>query len=157
GGRGIRFRDESGEKLIHHSPVVVERLKWRRNMCAEEWVYLRARTAHAGKVTMPNIMMTAAYYDPEKSKSAYPNQDAYLADVVNFARREVEELIRLGCTYIQIDAPNYTGFVDAQMRERYRRNNIDPDKLLARSIEIDNAIIDGHPGVTFALHICRGN
>src|SRR5207249_6468614 len=24
-------------------------------------------------------------------------------------------------------------------------------------IEMDNAIIDGHPGITFAMHICRGN
>ena len=24
-------------------------------------------------------------------------------------------------------------------------------------IELDNAIIEGHPGVTFGLHICRGN
>ena len=24
-------------------------------------------------------------------------------------------------------------------------------------IELDNAIIDGHPGVTFGIHICRGN
>ncbi|TMD79693.1 MAG: methionine synthase, partial [Chloroflexi bacterium] len=26
-----------------------------------------------------------------------------------------------------------------------------------RCIELDNAIIDKHPGVTFAIHICRGN
>jgi 5-methyltetrahydropteroyltriglutamate--homocysteine methyltransferase len=157
GGRVIPFHDEHGDKLIHKGPVVAERLKWRRNMCAEEWVYLRARTAHPAKVTLPNIMMTAAYYDADKSKSAYATRDAYLADVVDIMRREVDELIRLGCTYIQIDAPNYTGFLDTKMRERYRRSGEDPDALLAHSIEIDNAIIDGHPGVTFALHICRGN
>src|SRR5437879_1571680 len=43
GGWAIPFTDESGEQLIFKRPVVVERLRWRRSMCAEEWVYLRAR------------------------------------------------------------------------------------------------------------------
>ncbi|MBV9229829.1 MAG: methionine synthase, partial [Chloroflexi bacterium] len=104
-----------------------------------------------------NAMQAATYYDPEKSKGAYATRDAYLADIVDFSRREVEELIRLGCTYIQIDAPHYTGLLDARLRKGYTQRGIDPDKLLDYSIEVDNAIIDGHPGVTFALHICRGN
>jgi 5-methyltetrahydropteroyltriglutamate--homocysteine methyltransferase len=29
--------------------------------------------------------------------------------------------------------------------------------MLDACIELDNAIIDGHPGVTFGIHICRGN
>src|SRR5579859_5958853 len=106
GGWAIPFRDETGEQLVLKRPVVVERLKWRRSMCAEEWVYLRSRKSHPGKVTMISAQQAAAYYDPEKSKSAYPSRDAYLADIVDFSRREVEELVRLGCTYIQIDAPS---------------------------------------------------
>src|SRR5256884_6509471 len=157
GGWAIPFRDETGEQLVLKRPVVVERLKWRRSMCAEEWVYLRSRTAHPAKVTMISAQQAAAYYDPEKSRSAYPSRDAYLADIVDFSRREVEELIRLGCTYIQIDAPQYAALLDPQMREGYRQRGSDPDKLIDQCIEMDNAIIDGHPGITFAIHICRGN
>ena len=29
--------------------------------------------------------------------------------------------------------------------------------MLDACIELDNAIIDGHPGITFGIHICRGN
>jgi 5-methyltetrahydropteroyltriglutamate--homocysteine methyltransferase len=29
--------------------------------------------------------------------------------------------------------------------------------MLDANIELDNAIIDGHPGMTFGIHICRGN
>src|SRR5579875_133075 len=43
GGWAIPFRDESGEELVMRRPVVVEKLRWRRSMCAEEWTYLRAR------------------------------------------------------------------------------------------------------------------
>jgi 5-methyltetrahydropteroyltriglutamate--homocysteine methyltransferase len=157
GGWAIPFRDESGEELVLKRPVVVERLSWRRSMCAEEWVYLRSRSSHHGKVTMLSAQQAAAYYDPEKSKSAYPNRDAYLEDIVAFSRREIDELVRLGCTYIQIDAPQYAALLDPQMREGYRQRGNDPDELIDRCIELDNAIIDGHPGITFAIHICRGN
>src|SRR5258707_1251315 len=157
GGWAIPFRDETGEQLILKRPVVVERLKWRRSMCSEEWVYLRSRKSYPGKVTMISAQQAAAYYDPEKSKSAYPSRDAYLADIVDFSRREVEELVRLGCTYIQIDAPQYAALLDPQMREGYRQRGNDPDKLIDLCIELDNAIISGHPGITFGMHICRGN
>jgi 5-methyltetrahydropteroyltriglutamate--homocysteine methyltransferase len=157
GGWAIPFRDETGEQLVLKRPVVVERLRWRRSMCAEEWVYFRARTKHPGKVTMISAQQAAAYYDPEKSKAAYPSRDAYLADIVDFSRREVEELVRLGCTYIQIDAPQYAALLDPQMREGYRQRGSDPDKLIDLCIELDNAIISDHPGITFGIHICRGN
>ncbi len=157
GGWAIPFTDETGEQLVYKRPVVVERLRWRRSMCAEEWVYLRSRSKRPGKVTMVSAQQAAAYYDPEKSGSAYATRDAYLADIVDFSRREVEELIRLGCTYIQIDAPQYAALLDPKIREGYRQRGSDPDKLIDRCIELDNAIISGHPGVTFGMHVCRGN
>lgn len=157
GGWAIPFRDETGEELVLKRPVVVEKLQWKRSMCAEEWVYLRSRTTRPGKVTMISAQQAAAYYDPEKSKSAYPTRDAYLADIVDFSRREVEELIRLGCTYIQIDAPQYAALLDPKMREGYRQRGNDPDKIIDTCIEMDNAIIRDHPGITFGMHVCRGN
>ena len=157
GGWAIPFRDESGEELVLQRPVVVEKLQWKRSMCAEEWVYLRSRTSRLGKVTLLSAQQAAAYYDPEKSKSAYPSRDAYLSDIVDFSRHEVKELIRLGCTYIQIDAPQYAALLDPQMREGYRQRGNDPDKLIDTCIEMDNAIIRDHPGITFGIHICRGN
>src|SRR5467141_1011014 len=50
GGWAIPFRDETGEELVLKRPVVVEKLSWRRSMCAEEWVYLRSRKSRPGKV-----------------------------------------------------------------------------------------------------------
>ncbi|HLZ25263.1 MAG TPA: cobalamin-independent methionine synthase II family protein [Ktedonobacterales bacterium] len=157
GGWAIPFHDEAGEQLVFKRPVVVERLRWRRSMCAEEWVYLRAHRPRAGKVTMISAQQAAAYYDPAKSRAAYASRDAYLADIVDFSRREVEELIRLGCEYIQIDAPQYAALLDPQMRAGYRDRGNDPDQLIDHCIELDNAIIDDHPGVIFGIHICRGN
>jgi len=157
GGWAIPFRNEQGEELVFRRPVVVERLRWRRPMCAEEFVYLRARARRPVKATLISAQQAAAYYDPEKSRAAYPTRDAYLADVVDFTRREVEELIRLGCTYIQIDAPQYAALLDPSIREGYRQRGSDPERLIDACIEMDNAVIGDHPGVTFGIHICRGN
>ncbi|MFI4972540.1 MAG: cobalamin-independent methionine synthase II family protein, partial [Hyphomicrobiales bacterium] len=157
GGWAIPFRDEKGEELILKRPVVVERLRWRRSMCSEEWVYIRAKAKGPAKVTMLSAQQAAAYYDPEKSKGAYATRDAYLADIVDLSRREVAELIRLGCSYIQIDGPQYGALLDPKMREGYRQRGSDPEEIIDRCIEMDNAIVSGHPGITFALHICRGN
>src|SRR6202049_4015325 len=42
GGWAIPFRDESGEQLILKRPVVVNRLRWTRSMCSEEWTFVRS-------------------------------------------------------------------------------------------------------------------
>jgi 5-methyltetrahydropteroyltriglutamate--homocysteine methyltransferase len=157
GGWAIPFHDEQGNELVLKRPVVVSRLRRRRHLCAEEFSYMRARTDRPIKVTLINAQQAAAYYDPERSKSAYPTIDAYLADIVDILRTEVEELIRLGCTYIQLDAPQYAGLLDPVIREGYRQRGNDPDRLLDRCIELDNAVIGDHPGIVFGLHLCRGN
>ena len=157
GGWAIPFHDEAGGELVFKRPVVVDTLRWRRSMCGEEFAYLRARATKPAKVTLISAQQAAAYYDPEKSSGAYPTRDAYLADVVDITRREIEELVRLGCTYVQVDAPQYAALLDPELREGYRRRGSDPDRLIDACIEMDNAAIGRYPGVTFALHICRGN
>src|SRR5258708_11487959 len=126
-------------------------------MCAEEFIYLGARTDHPSKTTLVSAQQAAAYYDSKKSSGAYPTVDAFLADLVDLLRDEVAELVRLGCTYIQIDSPQYAALLDAGIRDGYRQRGNDPDRLLHLSIEKGNAVICDHPRITFGLHLCRGN
>jgi 5-methyltetrahydropteroyltriglutamate--homocysteine methyltransferase len=157
GGWAIPFHDDEGHELVFKRPVVVSKLKRVRPMCEEEFVYLRAKTEHPAKVTIISAQQAAAYYNAETSKGAYPNIEAYLSDLVDILKTEVDELVRLGCTYIQIDAPQYAALIDPGIREGYRQRGNDPDKLLDRCIELDNAVIGNHPGVSFGIHLCRGN
>jgi 5-methyltetrahydropteroyltriglutamate--homocysteine methyltransferase len=157
GGWAIAFRDEAGEELVQRRPVIVSKLQRKRHMCAEEFTYVRAKAKAPAKVTLISAQQAAAYYDAEKSKSAYASVDAYLADLVDILRGEIAELIRLGCTYIQIDSPQYTALLDPKLREGYRQRGNDPDRLLDLAIEMDNAIIGQHAEITFGLHLCRGN
>src|SRR5262249_1265705 len=159
GGWAIPFHDEQGGELVYQRPVVVEKLRRRRGMCAEECTQVRARTSRRAKVTLLSTQQAAAYYDPRRSAGAYPTRDAYLADLVDLTRHEIAELVRLGCTYVQIDAPQYAALLDPRMREGYLQRGSDVDEMIERTIELDNAVIDGfdRQGVTFGLHICRGN
>ena len=115
------------------------------------------RTRRPVKVTLVSAQHAAAYYDPDKSRGAYATRDAFLADIVDFTRREIQELRRLGCEYVQIDAPQYAALLDESIREGYRKRGSDPDRMLDACIELDNAIIEGHAGMVFGIHICRGN
>lgn len=157
GGWTMPFRNEQGEQLPLQRPIVMSRLRRRRHLCAEEFTYLRARTRHPSKVSFISAQQAAAYYDGEKSRAAYPKLECYLADIVDILRGEVEELIRLGCTYIQVDAPQYTALLEPNLREGFRQRGSDPDRLLDLSIEMDNAVVGNRPGITFGLHLCRGN
>jgi len=157
GGWSITFSDGEGHDAALQRPVVIDKLRWRRQMSVEEFTYLRGRTKKPVKVTLVSAQQAAAYYDPDKSRGAYATRDSYLADLVDFTRREIAELNRLGCQYIQIDAPQYAALLDETIRDGYRQRGSDPDKMLDACIELDNAIIEGHPGITFGIHICRGN
>ena len=72
-------------------------------------------------------------------------------------RDEIAELARLGCTYIQLDAPHYPLLIDPDTRAFYESHGWTAERWLDRGIELDNAVIDGHPDVTFGFHLCRGN
>ncbi len=136
---------------------VVGRLRRKRHLSAEELTYLRARTERIAKVTLPSPSLWANFWSEERSGAIYPTLDAFLADVVDILREEVEELARLGARYIQIDAPHYTLLIDPRTRAFYERQGWSADRWLARGIELDNALMEGVPGVTFGFHLCRGN
>ena len=136
---------------------VVGELRRKRHLSVEEFVYARARTDRTIKVTLPSPSLYANFWSPEVSGKAYPTLDEFLEDVAEILREEVEELARLGATYIQLDAPHYPLLLDPRTREFYEARGWDLDRWLSRGIELDNHVIGEHPGVTFAFHLCRGN
>jgi 5-methyltetrahydropteroyltriglutamate--homocysteine methyltransferase len=77
--------------------------------------------------------------------------------VVRILREEVEELVRLGATYIQIDAPHYPLLLDPATRAFYESRGWTLEKWLDLGIELDNAVMGDIPDVTFGFHLCRGN
>ena len=76
-----------------------------------------------------------------------------MADVVDILREEVEELVRLGATYIQLDAPHYPLLLDPDTRAFYESQGWTLEQYLQRGIEMDNAVIGDFPDVTFSFHL----
>jgi 5-methyltetrahydropteroyltriglutamate--homocysteine methyltransferase len=148
--------DEAGPAIITRR-AAVERLKLMRNLPLEEFRYARSVTQVPVKVTVLGPDRIAQRFKWEASKNVYKDLDDFVDHVVEIERRMIAELINAGCKYIQIDAPGYTAYVDEVSLERMRSRGEDPERNLQRSIDADNALIEDFPGVTFGIHICRGN
>ena len=97
--------------------------------------------------------MWANFWSPKYSRDAYPTLDDFLNDIVAILREEVTELVRLGATYIQIDAPHYGLLLDPSTRSFYEGLGWSFDKWLSLGIELDNAVMTGFHDVTFGFHV----
>jgi 5-methyltetrahydropteroyltriglutamate--homocysteine methyltransferase len=137
--------------------AVVDRLRKRRNLAAEEFTFLRGCTSATGKVTLPSPTLLSNLWSPELSAGAYPTLDAFMADVTEVLRDEVRELVRLGCGYIQLDAPHYPLLLDPVWREFYEDRGWPMERWLSYGVELDNAVIEAGRPATFGFHLCRGN
>lgn len=151
--------DELGDKVVERpTAMAVERpLTQRRNLAAEELAFLRAITDRTAKVTLPSPSLFANLWDGERSRDAYASFDDFMADVTAVFVREVAELERLGCRYIQLDAPHYPLLIDPKWRAFYEARGWTADRWIGYGAELDNAVIAAAPTVTFGFHLCRGN
>jgi 5-methyltetrahydropteroyltriglutamate--homocysteine methyltransferase len=151
--------DEVGDRATERPAGVGvrERLHRRRHIAAEDFTYLRGRARAIAKITLTSPSLYANLWSPEHSREAYPTLDEFLEDVAALTRDEIRELARLGCTYIQLDAPHYPLLIDPATRAFYERQGWSAERWLDRGIELDNWVMEGHPEVTFGFHLCRGN
>ncbi|HEX6467699.1 MAG TPA: cobalamin-independent methionine synthase II family protein [Streptosporangiaceae bacterium] len=154
----VPFRDETGEeKSAFTVPLsATEKLRRRRMMTVEEYSYARARARRPVKVTLPSPLMLFLVWSPERSRDAYSDPFQLFADGLRLMREEAEELARLGCEYIQIDAPDFGQLVDPAQRDAWERAGISVDRVFSEGVDILNDVADV-PGVTFGLHLCKGN
>ncbi|HXV82422.1 MAG TPA: methionine synthase [Candidatus Binatia bacterium] len=148
--------DEQGPAIITRRPAV-ERLKLVTNVPLEEFRFAQTIAQKPVKVTLIGPDRIAQRFKWEASQNVYKGLDDFVDHVVAIQRQMIAELVQAGCKYIQIDAPGYTAYVDQLSLERMRSRGEDPERNLQRSIDADNALIEGFADVTFGIHVCRGN
>ena len=137
--------------------AVVNRIRRLRTLTSEEFTYARSHAHKPLKVTLPSPLMMTLRWSPQYSRDAYPDPFELFADAAEIVRQEAQELAALGCEYIQIDAPELGMLCDPDRRRRdFADAGIDPDRLLSDGIDLLNSVA-AVPGVTFGLHLCRGN
>jgi 5-methyltetrahydropteroyltriglutamate--homocysteine methyltransferase len=145
------------ETNIQVQYAVVEKIQRIRSLTAEEFSYARGRAKKPLKVTLPSPLMMTLRWSPEFSRNTYPNPFGLFRDAAAIVHQEAQELAALGCQYIQIDAPELGMLCDPERsKQDFAERGMDPQRLLTEGIDILNSVTDV-PGVTFALHVCRGN
>ena len=157
-GEAVPFHSEPGKVDIDfHSPVsVTGKVKRKRMLTLEEFAYARGRASKPIKITLPSPLMFFTMWSPEHSTAAYKDAFELFADGVDLVREEARALADIGCEYIQIDAPDFGQLVEDSERERWERLGIPVERVMTEGVEMLNAVADV-PGVTFALHLCKGN
>ena len=131
-----------------------------RKMTGHEVPFLKKNARAPFKVTLPapsNFML--ASYKTGITDKFYPTHADLLKDLVEIVRDDVLWLLSEGVQYIQFDAPYYSHYLDPKQQSRMRLAGLDPIKELENAIAGDNAAMReaSRGGVTFALHVCRGN
>ena len=133
------------------------RLRRRRSLVNEEFSFARARARAPLKVTLPSPLMLSMFWSPEESRSIYRDPFELFADGAEVIRDEIRELARLGCEYVQIDAPELAILVDPTARNAvFEANGISPERILSDGVALLNSLAEV-PGIRYGLHLCRGN
>jgi 5-methyltetrahydropteroyltriglutamate--homocysteine methyltransferase len=132
-----------------------EPLRLRRSQPLDEFTFAQALTSRPVKVSL--IGPDRIYQAWDGGDEVYADGHAFLDAVVAVQREMVAGLAEAGCGYVHMDAPGFTAYVDGPSLERFRARGRDPQAMLRATIAAENAVIEGFDGVTFGIHLCRGN
>jgi 5-methyltetrahydropteroyltriglutamate--homocysteine methyltransferase len=147
---------DAGTAVSHRRPAKA-RLKLAHNIPLEEYRFVSKVAKVPAKVSLIGPDRISQRFEYENSTAVYRDMDAFLADVVAIERQIVSSLVEAGCRYVHIDAPGFTAYVDDATMAQMRARGEDPMQNFAQSLKAEAAVIANYPGVTFGIHLCRGN
>ena len=127
------------DNVYFRKPVIVGDLKWVRQMIVEDWVYATSISQGRpvkGIITGPYTMMEWSF------DLRYGRREELIIELARIIRREVEELVKAGARYIQVDEP-------ALSTRPWREEA----ELLKDALEV---IFKGLGDVKRIVHICYG-
>jgi 5-methyltetrahydropteroyltriglutamate--homocysteine methyltransferase len=141
--------------------IVTRKLRQLRPLTGHELPFLKAHCPGKIKMTLPSAtQFPAIAFKAGITDAVYKDRSELLWDIVEIMRSDLAQLASDGVSYIQIDAPRYSYYMDPKWREWIRTEmKIDPDAALDEAVRADNACFQAarHEGVTLAIHLCRGN
>lgn len=155
-GAPIHFKNATVDWVWHNPFTVTGKISQRRKLTTEEFAYNRARASKPVKVTLPSPLLFYSAWSPTLSTGAYRDPYELFIDAAAIVHAEARALADLGCTYIQIDAPDIGSIVDPENRDLREELGMPTERTLTEGLDIFNSVADV-PGVTFAVHVCKGN
>jgi 5-methyltetrahydropteroyltriglutamate--homocysteine methyltransferase len=162
-GFGLRdgtlgFRNESGVMGVASSPYAKEKLKRKHRIVADDFRFLKSVVKRGvPKVTIaaPDVMHW--FLGPKAfDTSVYKDREAFFADLAAIYKAEIAELVKEGCTYLQLDDTALPCNCDPNARKDVVARGENPDELTTRYAKLFNDCVAGS-GMTVAVHLCRGN
>ncbi|MGC2517504.1 MAG: 5-methyltetrahydropteroyltriglutamate--homocysteine S-methyltransferase [Burkholderiales bacterium] len=161
GGIAVHFHTATGKDVDFAPPVlkVSGKLRHVRPIQLADFNFLKSAAKRMPKVTIPSpTMLHFRGGRGAISREAYPDMEAFYADIAACYREELKQLGDAGCKYVQLDDTNLAYLCDPKLREGARSRGDDPDELPRRYAKLINAAIAGRPaGMTICIHLCRGN
>lgn len=151
----------SGAPVASVTGVVTAKLAQRRALTAAELPFLQRHAGAPYKVTLPSAtQFPAIAFKRGVTDKIYPRHSDLLWDIAGIIQGEMRALADAGVPYLQIDAPRYSYYIDPKWRAWLQSElGVEPDEALDEAVRVDNACFDAarRPGVTLAIHLCRGN
>ena len=148
---------EKGTAISHRRPVT-SRLKLARNVPLEEYQFVAGVAKTPVKVSLIGPDRISQRFEHEKLEGRLQGHGrVHGRRGRDPAPDDPGDVVDAGCRYVHIDAPGYTAYVDEPTMAQMRARGEDPKENFARSLKADTALISGFPGVTFGIHLCRGN
>lgn len=153
--------DQGAAPVSSVTGIVHKKLRQVRPLTGHELPFTKANCPGAIKMTLPSAtQFPAICFKRGVTDAVYKNHSELLSTVVDIMKADLAQLSAAGVSYIQIDAPRYSYYMDPKWREWIRTEiGIDPDTALVEAIKADNACFRAarRPSVTLGIHLCRGN
>lgn len=150
---------DQGWKYVPRNVVTTGRISLPDPVTVADFRHLQSVTRKTAKITLPSP--TRLHFHGGRaavSQQAYPDIEAFFADVVRVYRSEIAALEAAGCRYVQIDDPLMTYFISDRMRAEVVAAGDDPQQRLQRYVDLINDCISGRSAETaIGIHVCRGN
>jgi 5-methyltetrahydropteroyltriglutamate--homocysteine methyltransferase len=160
GGIAVSFHSAAGN--VDFAPPVMQvtrKVRHSKPIQLADFQFLKSVTSRTAKVTIPSPTMLHFRGGRNAiSREAYPDMEAFYADVAAGYADELQSLGAAGCTYLQLDDTNLAYLCDDRMREGARARGDDPNELPRRYARLINAAIADRPkNMKVCVHLCRGN
>ena len=141
--------------------IVNKKLRQMRPLSGNELPFLKKNSPGDIKMTLPSAtQFPAIAFKRGITDKVYKDHSALLWGIVEIIKKDIGQLSAEGVKYIQIDAPRYSYYLDPKWRDWIKTEmKMDAEQALDEALKADNACLEAarRPGVTLAIHLCRGN
>jgi 5-methyltetrahydropteroyltriglutamate--homocysteine methyltransferase len=152
---------EKDRQVSNITGIVKSRLRQIQPLTGRELPFLKEHSPGPIKMTLPSAtQFPAISFKYGVTDGVYPDPYALLTDITAIMTEDLRQLAGSGVSYLQIDAPRYSYFLDSKWCQWMQTElRVDTESMLSASLRADNACFAAaaHPGVTLAIHLCRGN